>query len=339
MSGGRRAWIGAAVWGVVAMPAVPNLHHGAWAQALTAFAALVLAPLLFDIVAAEAVGGEMARRGLAWAARLQLPAALLVAGSFRISAGPWALLMATPWAVVLLLLAMVGVARAVRRREAGVWPHWCGDAGLIYAAIGAAWLLADRGGLRPLGFAEDIVLLTAVHFHYAGLILPVLAGRALQRISAGWLGAAVSVGVMAGVPAVAVGITLSQVNANTAVETMAAGLMAVAGFAVAVTHLWLAMRDEPAPVSGSGEDFRPRSENVDTFTRGLWMIAGVSLAAGMVLAALYGLRNTAAPWPWLDIPWMRALHGSVNALGFALGGTLAWRRATTRSRGAAGGED
>ena len=28
--------------------------------------------------------------------------------------------------------------------------------------------------------------------------------------------------------------------------------------------------------------------------------------------------------PWLDVPWMRAVHGTVNAVGFGLGGVLAW---------------
>ena len=27
---------------------------------------------------------------------------------------------------------------------------------------------------------------------------------------------------------------------------------------------------------------------------------------------------------WLDIPWMRALHGSANAIGFALLGMWSW---------------
>jgi hypothetical protein len=43
----------------------------------------------------------------------------------------------------------------------------------------------------------------------------------------------------------------------------------------------------------------------------------------MALAALYGSRFFVSV-PWLDIPWMRALHGTTNSLGFALAGLLAW---------------
>ena len=57
--------------------------------------------------------------------------------------------------------------------------------------------------------------------------------------------------------------------------------------------------------------------------RGLWLVAALALAGGMALAALYGCRAYLS-LPWLDIPWMRAWHGSGNALGFGLLGVLAW---------------
>jgi hypothetical protein len=44
----------------------------------------------------------------------------------------------------------------------------------------------------------------------------------------------------------------------------------------------------------------------------------------MFLAALYGSRQL-LPLEWLTIPWMRALHGTVNSLGFALSALLAWK--------------
>jgi hypothetical protein len=52
-------------------------------------------------------------------------------------------------------------------------------------------------------------------------------------------------------------------------------------------------------------------------------VAGLALAAGMFLAMLYGARAYLPP-DGLDIPWMRALHGTGNALGFGLAGLLAW---------------
>ena len=54
--------------------------------------------------------------------------------------------------------------------------------------------------------------------------------------------------------------------------------------------------------------------------------------AGMVLSTLYGLRFFDV-LPGLDIPWMRALHGTGNALGFALPALMAWTQAHLTSPG------
>jgi hypothetical protein len=35
--------------------------------------------------------------------------------------------------------------------------------------------------------------------------------------------------------------------------------------------------------------------------------------------------------PWLNVPWMRALHGTANAIGFALVSVLAWRARSLKS--------
>jgi hypothetical protein len=66
--------------------------------------------------------------------------------------------------------------------------------------------------------------------------------------------------------------------------------------------------------------------------RGLFLVAGASLFFGMTLAAAYAARSFAAPMPWLDVPWLRAVHGTVNAVGFGLGGVLAWGMGAARTR-------
>ncbi len=305
MSGGWRAVVGVAVWLVSVMPRVPSLHHGAWGHALVGFAALVLVPLAIEVADRPGrVAG--ARQLLGWAARLQLPGALLLVVALRLTPGPGAMLAAALWCAVLGLIATSGGVQLWKTAENRA-VAWCNEAGLVFAAVGAVWLLADRAGIRPLGFSEDIVLLTAVHFHYAGLIMPVLASRALEAVRPGRASTAIALAVVAGVPAVAVGITATQWGMSVGIEASAALLMSGAGAAVAMVHVWLGVATRRA-----------------VLVRCLWVAAGCSLAAGMVLSALYGLRGYFAPWPWLDIPWMRALHGSVNAIGFAGCGTVAW---------------
>ena len=52
-------------------------------------------------------------------------------------------------------------------------------------------------------------------------------------------------------------------------------------------------------------------------------VAGVALMVSMPLAVIYS-TGTVLGVVWLDVPTMARLHGSLNALGFALPAMLAW---------------
>lgn len=167
----------------------------------------------------------------------------------------------------------------------------------VFLLVGAAWAFADRLAFQPLGFDTTITLLTAAHFHYAGFCLMLIAGLT-QRKSAVY-------GVLIGVPTVAVGITTSHFAWPAEIETMAATIMAIAGMWVGVLHLFLAWKNRFKAFSW------------------LWLIAGFALIAGMILALLYGWRYY-FPIPSLSIPTMYALHGTLNAIGFAAPAILGW---------------
>ena len=92
--------------------------------------------------------------------------------------------------------------------------------------------------------------------------------------------------------------------------------LALAGMAVAVLHVRLGTE----PSTGS------------PVKRGFFLVAGASLFFGMTFAAVYAARSFAAPLPWLDVPWMRAVHGTVNAVGFGWGGVWAWGLGAARGR-------
>jgi hypothetical protein len=113
-------------------------------------------------------------------------------------------------------------------------------------------------------------------------------------------------GVIAGVPMVAAGITATQLGLGSALEAAAAWVTALSGLLSASLHLRLASRP-----------------GMPAAARALWALAGAALAASMVLAGLYGTRAV-FPVEGLDIPRMRALHGSANAIGVALAGVLGW---------------
>ena len=302
-----RALIGAVAWIGFVVARVPSLSDGAWAYALLLFAALVLVPLALELFR-DADEAATPARWFTWIEHLQLPAALALLVACWITPGPAAAAAALPWMAVTILMAVMGVWRVrhggVRRQLDGL----CRDAALIFAVIGGAWTLADRGGYRPIGFEPAIVALTAVHFHFAGLLLPLFAGLVQRELFFFRLASRAAVGVVLGVPAVALGITATQLGAGPSIEAAAGCGLALAGMVVGFLHVRIAT-DAKLP----------------TATRALLAIAGVSLFIGMMLAGLYAMRAFTAPFPWLGIPQMRMLHGTVNAIGFGLCGVLAWR--------------
>lgn len=314
MTAVTKATIGAAACVAYVIARVPSAQHGAWVHALLLFAALVLVPLALEFFA-EAESPVRSTRLLGLANALQLPAALLMVAACWVQPGAGAAALAVPWVIFTLLLAATGLLRV---RQGGLKRELhllAADAALIFSAVGGAWTLADRSGFRPLGFDPTVVALTAVHFHYAGFLLPLLAGLAQREMWMSRLAARAVVGSVLGVPAVALGITATQRGWNPALEAGAGCGLALAGMAVAVLHVRLAL-DAKWPASA----------------RALLGVAGVSLFFGMVLAALYASRAFTTPAPWLGIPQMHAIHGSVNAFGFALCSVLGWRSAVRSGR-------
>ena len=107
------------------------------------------------------------------------------------------------------------------------------NAGLIYLSVGSGWLIMSRLGTQPLGFGDTIVLLTAVHFHYAGFAAPILsglAGRMLADASTGIRGVFVlaAIGVTTGTPLVAAGLTFSPALAFVGALIISSGLALLA---------------------------------------------------------------------------------------------------------------
>ena len=177
-------------------------------------------------------------------------------------------------------------------------------AAAIYLTIGGFWAMIDRLGWEPMGFSPTIVLLTAIHFHYAGFLLPLLGSLYLSEKHNSF-GKLVSWGLILGVPLVAIGITSSQFQWPGIIELASGSFMALSGFLMGTLYV------------RKGFSFLPKWVGL------LWTIGGLSLCGGMVLAFLYACRSI-IHLPFLSIPWMYAFHGSLNAVGFALPILLAW---------------
>jgi hypothetical protein len=302
--------IGTGVWLAAVLVLHPSPFETDWARLLLLLAPLVLVPLGLSLLPEPAGIGE--RRLHQIIVGVQLPATLLLGWSLLLAQGWPAGLLALPWLVTTGLLALRGL---LRWRHSGWQPAELAlGAALVFIAVGGGWAMLDRLGLRPLDFDAVIVLLTAIHFHYAGFALPLLTGLAVRR-TPGLIATAATAGVIVGVPLVAAGITATKLGLDPLLECVAAWALALTGLLVALMHLRLVWQG-----------------GAPALVRVCWATAALALAVSMILAALYGSRFFLSV-AWLDIPWMRALHGSANALGFALVGMAGWKQALALEAG------
>jgi len=223
------------------------------------WAALVLVPIALPLCSA---------RG--WIA---LPPAVALAVSYALPIGPVAAAFAAPWALTTAGLAVASL-RSPRLETLA----------LGCLAVGGLFALLSRAGVL-LGFPSIIILLTAVHYTYAGFILPLVA-RPLSRVA--------TLLALIAMPLVAIGITFSPL-----LEWLAAWLLAAVAFAVAILQL---------RASGPGQVLR--------------VVSSLSFIAAMALAGTYALSEF-SDRNWIDIRLMLPTHGALNVLGFATCGLAA----------------
>ena len=296
---------GGLLWVVFVRRGVPSVREDLWVQALVCLAALVVLPILLPLTTLPGDPRILRRlRGLA--RRIQFPAGVLLVLAFRSPQGVLASVLALPWAFCLCVHAATGAFRLWR--APGSPSNVAMQSGLVFGGVGAAWTVCDRLGLRPLGFEPAIVLLTAAHFHFAGVVLPIVTGRSLGSLAPSGPARALSVLTVAAVPAVAAGITLTQLGSTFPLEAFAGCALSVCGLATGLLQVAFALNP--------GDRVLPRI---------LMGVGGLALMGAMLLSTAYSARFFSVALPWLDLGWMRALHGSANALGFGLCASMGWR--------------
>ncbi|MBX0304019.1 YndJ family protein [Haloarcula salinisoli] len=290
------ALFGAVVWTATVLAG----RLGTLPRAL-ALAPLVLVPLGVGMAAHRPFPGRAGQflRAAVW---LQPVGALGFTASLALDVQDiTAAALAAPW---LLVTGLLGLAALVRTLDRGglALPETAIDTGLAYVSVGAVALLLYHLDIT-FYFGSTIILLTAVHFHYAGFVLPVvtgLTGRSGHLDSRLWRSL---VGVILAGPAIiAVGISFSPL-----VEVVAVG-----GFTLAVALFGWYVLARIAPT-------RPRGQAI------LLGASAVALPVSMALALGYGVATFSGLDLGLDIATMVALHGSLNAFVFALGGLVGWR--------------
>lgn len=226
--------------------------------------------------------------------------------SMLIPSGPLAAALAAPWWLVAVWFTAAAGRRFRRRvselvrRPAVLIDELLAFGALIWWANAAAWLVAHRAGIEPLGFTRPITLLTVAHFHHAGFGLSVLLTSAHLRLGARASTRTMCVMHQVGMLLVAAGISLSD---RLAVVGSVVITAALAGWA------WSAI----GPLRRQS---RPAARRLLTVSAIAWVVPmglAIGWAAGPLLAE--PLVRT--------FETMLRFHGAINAIGLVLAGLVA----------------
>ena len=265
------------------------------------FAIFVIVPLCLSLIPTDEQREPALYRLVVFA---QPVAALLTAASFFFETGPVSAALSSAWFVLNAFVGLLGVMRLWSRR---VYPlhELSMDAGLLYLPVAGAWLVVYRYGIQPFDYGETIILLTVVHFHFAGFAAPIIAGLSGRVLAAvqhqSGLFVAVVFALVAAMPLVAAGITFSPWLGFVGALLLTAGLFLLG---------WLNLRWVIPAIN-------PLARRL------LLFIGALSSCSAMVLACLYAY-SLATKTLILDIPTMAMTHGLLNAFGFVTCSLLAW---------------
>ena len=305
----RNAIAGAAVW--IGLAAASQSH---WMRIGVIELLFLLGPLnvvpLGIALGAQFIAGKGSAIPLRLVGLVQFPAAVCAAASLSLPQGKAAAIVALPWIALGCFIGVYGVVSMIRGGFSTLKTA-CLTMSCLYLPVGCAWLLASRLGLTPMGFQEPIVLLTAVHFHFAVFAAPLLemAGTtAVENRSAATrkLFRVVAIGVLAGPGLLAAGFVIGP-----AFKLAMACLVACSEIGLSLFFL------------AGIRTLRPRLAQV------LVAASAASVLFAMTLAAVWAIGEFPLQ-PFIHLDEMARIHGTANAFGFVLCGLAGWTLASQK---------
>ena len=257
----------------------------------------VVVPLALNLVPLQA--GRFSRVNELVVRYLLLPGAALTTVSFFLKDRRPAGALVSLWLLVVVALALDGSERLIRTRLHS-FPEFCFAFGEGYALVGGLWLLASRIGLRPFAFREPIVLLTAIHFHYAGLMAAILAGLAASSMRT-----PLFLRIVLSCAVIGPGLLGLAFLVGPNLKLAAVGLMVIGECAIAFATYRVGLAEA-------------------TRIGGRMLLAGSAcVIVGMALAAVWALGE----YPlhaFVNLVQMARYHGVLNSLGFGLCSLVGW---------------
>jgi len=297
-SGVRVATVGAAVWLILAAGILLNFFWLSIFNLSFLLAAWVVVPLALNLLPAQR--SRVSQVNELVIRCLLLPGAALITLSFFLKDGLRAGALVCIWLVVTIAMALDGLERLLRTRLQS-FVEFCFAFAEGYALVGALWLMASRLGMQPVGFHEPIVLLTAIHFHYAGLMAAILAGLAASSVRASpLLRTALSCAV------VGPGLLGLAFLVGPRLKLAAVGLMVIGECAIAFAT------------------FRVGFAEAGKFGGRFLLVGCVCVILGMTLAGVWAVGE----YPlhsFVNLEQMARYHGVLNSIGFGLCSLVGWR--------------
>jgi hypothetical protein len=305
--------LGMVAWTLLAVISLPGWIELHALDLILLLALLVIAPLAIPLaLQATPPRQDWLRTWQRLTVVLQPVAALIGGLSFLLPTGPLAGAAAAVW---LLFTGFIAVQAVVRLRQVGQASliTICPAVALIYLPIGGVWLVIARLGLQALGFPPDIVLLTAVHFHYitlAALVMTGLIGQAglASKLAFAWkLFRIAAIGMLIEPPMVAAGFTLAQFTGSEYLRSAPAILLALTLILISLLSLRFVIPSTRSPLA-----------------RGLLLVSSTAVIFTMLAVGAYAIGDATGAWT-ITISQMIVIHGWINAVVFGLCGLLGWR--------------
>lgn len=295
---GLQAVAGLAAWLIVAIVAA-SVDTAALdlVTVLLLFGQLVVVPLGLQLVP---VSGHALADALSRGGRFLI----LVGGAAAIVAlaiprGELSAAVAALYVVPALLVAAASVLRAPRIRSPSDLAAVAAGGSL---AIGAFFFVLHRQDVGFAGIPELALQVGAVHFHFIGFGLVVMAGRLASR-SPRRGGAAVAL-LVAGTLLTPIGILAGPLIRVAAAMTVVAGLLAL------LAGTFPVLADGRIPAAGRRLLFVSIAFALFVSASAVWYVIGETMGTTLI-----------------DIGVMARLHGSLAAIGVVFCGLLGWRLA------------
>jgi hypothetical protein len=289
---------GVVVWLITLLLTTSDSEQTELIHKVVFWAVLVVVPLGLSVV--EQSGSSLYKLVVF----AQPVAALLTVASFFFAKGVLSATLSSAWLILNALIALLGLLRLTSRSFHRI-EELSIVAGLLYLPVAGAWLVIYRLGIQPFDYGEIIILLTAVHFHFAGFATPIIAGMSGRVLASRTYPRRVFVvsvfALVAAMPLVAAGITFSPWIGFLGALLLTAGLLLLAVLTVG----WVT-----ASITSRA-------------WRALLLIGAISSCAAMVLACLYAY-SVATHALIITIPGMAMTHGLLNAFGFVTCSLFVW---------------